>query len=133
MNDFGWTFLPSGLALREDSYSWQGSTQQDNHFFLRRSKDEPNVISDLLVGNMDDETVAAFFSEFLTKTGGLVIERAVIIDAIASRDDPKSDVVAGFDRLVRIARLSFGNLHLNVADAMLEEYRGKWRALIKLS
>ena len=53
----GWTYQKSGLGLREDEFSWQGSVESDPRFFLRRSKDETEKVTDLLFGELSDDAV----------------------------------------------------------------------------
>ncbi|WP_238369191.1 hypothetical protein [Heliomarina baculiformis] len=132
MNDFQWRYLGSGLGLREDAYSWQGSFLKDGRFFTRRSKDKRNLVSDLLFGDLADQTVGLLLSEFLSQTGGVDTGQALIFEAIAGREDEKQMVVERFDRIVNVAKASLATLNLQVEDAMLDEYRGKWRAVISI-
>lgn len=69
--NFDWRALPGGLLLREDDFSWQGAVEGDEHFFLRRSKDAPDEITDAIFGSVNDAHAANLLAIFLRETGGL--------------------------------------------------------------
>ena len=68
----GWVQMPGGLLIRQDDFSWQGAVQGDTHFFLRRSKDSPDEITDALWGSTSDSDAAVLLALFVEKTGGLI-------------------------------------------------------------
>ena len=132
MTDFQWRYSDSGLGLREDGYSWQGSFLKDERFFVRRPKDQSNFVTDLLFGDLGDQAVDILLSEFLSLTGGVDTGQALIFEAIADREDEKQMIVEKFDRIVNVAKASLATLNLQVEDAILDEFRGKWRAVLSV-
>lgn len=122
---FGWTARPSGLNVREDEFSWQGSCDNDPHFFLRREKQQTSCISDLIFGSLDDAQVGALLADFLNWSGGLGEQRLSFL-AIASNDAPQAQVDAVRDRILAVVGLGAESASFTVASYSLELVRGKW-------
>ncbi len=101
-----WRELPCGLLMREDEYSWQGAVGDDTRFFLRRSKDNRDEITDALWGSVGDTRAAALLASFVEQAGGLAsneagLARLVFRSVLTKSDGQNSDRVQ-ISRLLRI-------------------------------
>lgn len=89
---FDWKLASEGLLLREDAFSWQGAFKDDKRFFLRRSKDVPEEITDVLIGSVDEVRASNLLGAFLRATGGvstpLIGGRRLIFRNVSTCDDP---------------------------------------------
>lgn len=122
---FGWTARPSGLNVREDEFSWQGSCESDPHFFMRREKQQTSCISDMMFGSLDDAQVGALLADFLTWSGFLGEQRLRFL-SIASIDAPQTQVDAVRDRILAVIELGSRSTSFCVASYSLVLFRGKW-------
>ncbi len=67
--------LPSGLLLCENDFSFQATIERDSGFFLCRSKDDPNEITNANWGSVDDAHATNLLSDFVMETGGFNTNR----------------------------------------------------------
>jgi len=128
---YGWTYQKNGLGLREDEFSWQGSVENDPRFFVRRSKDEPEKVTDLLFGKLSDDAVEPLLAEFLRLSGGISGKR-LVFTSIGRRDDSHDATVATFGRVVRVGTnvvLLSGRL---VKNSFLDQEGNHWNAVLEL-
>ena len=127
---YGWKLQKSGLVLREDEFSWQGSIKSDPGFFLRRSKEETEKVTDLLFGKLSDDVVEPLLAEFLRLSGGIGGKRLVFTN-IGRRGDSHEATVATFDRVTRVGTnvvvLSCGL----VANKFLDQEGNHWNAVLE--
>ena len=90
--NFDWKHASDGLLLREDAFSWQGAFKDDERFFLRRSKDAPEEITDVLIGSVDEVRASNLLGAFLRATGGvstpLIGRRRLLFRNVSTREDP---------------------------------------------
>ncbi|GAA6147755.1 hypothetical protein NBRC116586_08170 [Pseudooceanicola nitratireducens] len=128
---YGWTYLKSGLGLREDEFSWQGSVESDPRFFLRRSKDEPEKVTDLLFGDLSDDAVEPLLVEFLRLSGG-VVGRQLTFTNIGRQDDNHDATVAKFDRVARVGKRAVELSGQLIVNSRLEQDGKHWNAVLKL-
>jgi hypothetical protein len=126
-----WQTQASGLWLREDEYSWQGAFGDDPLFFVRRSKYEPHVLTDLLFGNLGDNTLEHLLAAFIVATGGLSGDR-IVFSAIGTIDDDRSITLEKYDRTVLIGRNVSVLLGRMTKDCVLDPKDGHWNALLRL-
>lgn len=98
--------MPGGLLMRQDEFSWQGAAQGDTHFFLRRSKDKPDEITDALWGARSDSEAALLLASFVEMTGGLISsepgQARIVFRSILTRPDGAADEREQISRLLRI-------------------------------
>lgn len=89
---FDWKLASEGLLLREDAFSWQGAFKDHERFFLRRSKDAPEEITDVLIGSVDEVCASNLLGTFLRATGGVSTPplggRRLLFRNLSTRDDP---------------------------------------------
>lgn len=130
MTGFNWQPHGNGLLFREDDFSWQGAHSDDEHFYLRRSKDHPHTMTDVLLGKLDVSEAAGAFSQFLTITGGL--NNRLLLTAFANNDENYDLVVAKFDKLTGTARRAIELSHSTVANTLLQPNGMNWDAIIEL-
>lgn len=128
---FGWTYQKSGLGLREDDFSWQGSVEDDPRFFLRRSKDEPERVTDLLFGDLSDDAIEPLLAEFLRLSGGISGKRLTFTN-IGHRDDCHDSTVAEFDRVARVGKNAAGLLGRSIRNSFLDQDGKHWNAVLEL-
>jgi hypothetical protein len=126
-------YMDSGLGLRQDLGAWQGCSQHDPRFFLRREKHPPYVLSDVLLGNAQDELAVALIAEFLFATGGLDKGADLHLKAIGSIKDPHEEIVERFDRLVRVVSSALSQLGFQKTNAMLTLNFESWDVTIQMS
>lgn len=90
--NFDWKLASEGLLLREDAFSWQGAFKDDRRFFLRRSKDAPEEITDVLIGSVDEVRASNLLGAFLRATGGvstpLIGVPRIVFRNVSTPDDP---------------------------------------------
>ncbi len=127
----GWTYQKSGLGLREDEFSWQGSVESDPRFFLRRSKDEPEKVTDLLFGELSDDTAEAMLAEFLRLSGGIRGKR-LVFTRISRRGDSHDATVATFDRVARVGTNAVVLSGWLVNNRFLDQDGNHWNAVLEL-
>lgn len=130
---FDWAYLDSGLGLRQDEFSWQGSFKDDPRFYLRRDVDNPNDITDLLLGNVEEAVASKLLAEFLVATGGLVLSSPLVLKAIANDSHDFNDVVAKFDQLVGVTTIALESIGLRKLNATLQDDLGRWNAVVIFS
>ncbi|MDF2232418.1 hypothetical protein P2H44_07625 [Albimonas sp. CAU 1670] len=128
---FGWTYRKSGLGLRDDDFSWQGSAEIDPRFFLRRSKTEPKKITDLILGNLPDNKIETLLAEFLMATGGLM-DDCLIFTSIGTKSDKHDDTVATFDRIASISSKSAALAGRTTENIFLDPDGDYWNAVLIL-
>jgi hypothetical protein len=128
---FGWTYQNSGLGLREDEFSWQGSIESDPRFFLRRSKDETEKVTDLLFGELSDDAVDPLLAEFLRLSGG-IDEKRLVFTSISRRGDSHDVTVANFDRVAKIGTKVVVLLGGFVDNSFLDQDGNHWNAVLEL-
>ncbi len=126
-----WEYQESGLGLRDDDFSWQGSVKGDPHFFLRRSKDEPDTVTDLLFGQLSDNTVEFLFAEFMSATGGIRGDR-LTFSSIGQRSDNYDATVIRFDRIVKIGTNAAVQTGRIVKNCFLDQDGNYWNAVLEL-
>ena len=101
-----WVETPDGLLMRQDDFSWQGAVQGDTHFFLRRSKDRPEEITDSLWGSASDSDAAVLLASFLENTGGLISrepgQARLVFRSVLTSVDGAVDGREQISRLLRI-------------------------------
>lgn len=102
----GWVEMSGGLLMRQDDFSWQGAVQGDTHFFLRRSKDKPDEISDALWGSTSDSDAAMLLASFVEKSGGLISsepgQARLVFRSVFTRVEGAADGREQISRLLRI-------------------------------
>ncbi|WP_138472169.1 hypothetical protein [Poseidonocella sp. HB161398] len=124
----GWISLANGLMLREDEFSWQGSTAADTRFYLRRDKYDPKKITDLLFGSLENSGISKIFIEFIKQTGGLGAGQ-ITFKAIARLDDSFDEVVARYDRVKEIFSISADALNIEISDSFLDKSGCEYSAI----
>jgi hypothetical protein len=129
--NLGWKARPSGLKLREDDFSWQGAVESEPRFFLRRSKDEPEKISDLLFGQLTDDVVELLLAEFMRKSGGISGSR-LVFTGIGKRDDSHDATVAMFDRIAKIGTNAVVLAGRIVISRFLDQDGNRWNVVLEL-
>jgi hypothetical protein len=125
-----WRRLESGLALREDEFSWQGSRVEDNRFFLRREKSDPRRITDLLTGEAPRDVSALLFADFLRYSGGLEGQDSLVFLAIAKKTDDYASVVQNFNSVTQIIDLTLGELRVSKRHELLQDSLEHWNAIV---
>jgi len=130
MPKMSWNYRPSGLGVREDNLSWQGSCQSEPLVFFRRSKDDTNTITDLLIGNLTEPEAAVLFAEFISVTGGVDVDR-LILSAIGRRDDDNENTLETYDGVIAVAKSAIGILGRQVTNAFLDDDHGLWNAVVE--
>lgn len=128
---YGWAYQKGGLGLREDEFSWQGSVESDPRFFLRRSKDEPEKVTDLLFGDLSDDAVEPLLADFLHASGGVGGKRLVFTN-IGRQGDSHDATVATFDRVAKVGKSAVilsGGL---VQNSFLSQDGNHWNAVLEL-
>ncbi|MBL3706137.1 hypothetical protein GI582_26050 [Sulfitobacter sp. BDSS02] len=128
---FAWQSLPGSLRFREDTYSWQGASETDARFFLRRDKQNPEVVTDFFFGNLSDEKIIPLLVAFLEATGGLSGPK-LMFTAISSESDQRDKTVAVFDRLKGVVFAALKRMEAAPNNAFLDPNRGKWNAVFEL-
>jgi hypothetical protein len=131
MSMYGWQQQDSGLAVREDEYSWQGSSRDDPLFFIRMSKSDPSMFTDFLFGNLPDDQIVRLLSDFVSLHSGFTKDR-IVFTAISSLSDSPVHTSSVFDRIVRIGKEAALSLGRVSKDSFLEQYGTKWNAVILL-
>lgn len=129
MPGFDWKPYGDNLMLREDEFSWQGAHPSDKRFFLRRSKNNPEHFTDLLVGSLEPSEVAMVLNQFLEVTGG--IGRRLVLIAFADDSLSNDLVVEKFDRLSGIVRDAAEISQIETTNVLLQPSRMKWDAVIE--
>lgn len=132
MTGFAWTYQPSGLGLRQDEFSIQGSSRDDPHFYLRRDRGEPQVLTDFNFGALSDEKISTLLAEFLSKSGGLHPPTIAVSD-IARQGDEKHIIVARYDRTVTALRSAVTAMGFEVTNAQLDQKHGRFNAIVLIS
>ncbi|REF68396.1 MULTISPECIES: hypothetical protein [Paracoccus] len=132
MTGFAWTYQPSGLGLRQDEFSIQGSFRDDPHFYLRRDYREPRVLTDFNFGALGDEQICTLLAEFLSKSGGLQPPTVAVTD-IARQGDEKHIVVARYDRTVEALKNAIIAMGFDVQNAQLDQKHGRFNAIVQLT
>lgn len=128
---FEWSQPIDHLMLRQDSFSWQGSSDLDARLFLRREKHNKSIFTDILTGELGDEDVSRLLSRFILASGGIKSGRISVI-SIAYQSDSRERVVQIFDRLVSIFSMALDNLGHGVRESFLDPARGSWNAVIQV-
>ena len=126
-----WQYLASGLGLRDDEFSWQGSFRDDPSFFLRRDKDRLNRITDLQIGKASEEVAAQLLADFLECTGGLVAGKPLIFPTLARIQEEHPIVIKVFDQTVRISERALSKLGFEGITAKLNDDLGYWSAIFE--
>lgn len=127
----GWTYQKSGLCLHEDEFSWQGNVEVDPRFFVRRSKNEPEKVTDLIFGQVSDDAVGPLLAEFLQLSGGIHGNRLVFC-SIGRRDDSHDATVVAFDRVVRIGTNVLSMSGRSLKNSFLDQDGSHWNAVFDL-
>ena len=94
-----WTYQPSGLGLRQDEFSIQGSLRKDPIFYLRRDRSAPWVLTDLNFGALGDDEASGLLAEFLSRSGGLLFPK-IVIAGFACQGDMQGIIAARYNRIV---------------------------------
>lgn len=115
--------------MREDEFSWQGSHDSDPRFFLRRSKDNPQEISDILLGNMARPEVVTLFAAFLDATNG-VVNGKLLLSNVTSQNENHEQTVELFDQLTSIAAEALNQLGFSLVNRFLEPSGRNWNAVL---
>jgi len=126
-----WEQQKSGLAIREDEFSWQASFKSDPRFFLRRIKAEPQKFTDVLLGDVNDDISSMLLSEFLEKTGWMNWDY-VIFEGIGKVDDDYPKTVASFDRIVSVSKPAFEAIGDQVQNSFLKKDADRWNVVLSL-
>jgi len=126
-----WSYYPSGLGIRRDEFSWQGSHQNDQHFFLRRDLNDLSLVTDVQVGSLGSDVSAELLSEFLWRTGGIV-SKTLTFTNIAYRSNKPDVVASSFDSMVAVAKRALGLLDVSTENSYLRQDGTSWDAVIVL-
>ena len=127
-----WQQRSDCIRFREDEFSWQGAHFDDPRVFLRRSKDDPSEITDLLLGSLSEKEALAVIVDFLTESGGLPTLQ-VRLSSIGRVKDSHEDTVANYDGLIAIMRAVISALGYNCSNAFLEKSGNMWDAVIDVN
>lgn len=131
MSRFDWLKQKSGFAFREDQFSWQGSYENDRRFFLRRDKYQPDMITDLILGDVNDETAIALIEEFFALSSGINV-RSLLFTNILDVRYGKEALVACHDRIVTIIKSVAPKMGVVVTNSFLEQDGSRWNTRIIL-
>lgn len=131
MPGFNWQACGDLMLLREDEFSWQGAHPHDKRFFLRRSKQNPDHMTDVLLGSIGVLEAASILSQFWEATGGL--GRRLVLTEFADHFGNHELVVAEFDRLIGVAREAIRISGGTVTNSFLQPNGRKWDAVIELA
>lgn len=126
-----WEPQDSGLALREDESSWQGSYELDMRFYLRRDKVDPKKVTDLIFGNLNEATSARYLAEFLDKTGGIQHDKLVFTD-IGRFGGAHAQTISNYDKTIVVAKRAVGMTQHIVTNCLLEPDGPIWNAVLLL-
>ncbi len=132
MGDFDWHYEDSGLGLRNDEWSWQGSYRGHPSFLIRRSKYDPSVIEDLLPGDLEGAACSILFAQFLECSGGLPIRR-MRIASIDRRSAPHDEVVKKYDFVIKVSKAAIQLGGGQVTNSYLDQNRDRWDAVMELT
>lgn len=127
-----WTQYQSGLLFREDEFSWQGASPQDDRFFLRRLKTDPSKFSDFLMGSLTEGHVSVVFRAFLDLSGGLKSE-LLTFTSVAALTDACAVAEAKLSRIERLVIQVCGNFGCAVSGAKLEKTEAGYSVIVDLS
>ncbi|PTX39741.1 hypothetical protein IQ03_05141 [Gemmobacter caeni] len=131
MTSSEWTYQPSGLGLRSDEFSIQGSCRDDPRFFLRRDRYKLNALTDLNLGDISDENVVRFLAEFLAKSGGITGGKFEVVD-IARRTDDHGLVTVIYDRTTKVLKQVMMEMGFSVKNAYLDDKMGRYNSVLVL-
>ncbi|WP_171231031.1 hypothetical protein [Ruegeria sp. HKCCA6707] len=132
MSEFGWSYGKSGLGLREDEFSWQASIEADKFFFLRRLKNEPNVLSDFALGSVDEHTASKHVAEFLSITGSSSLGEKIVLTSIGSADSDRQRALAASEPLVRVLTHALNRLSLVPKHVGIDKLRSQWCLVVSV-
>jgi hypothetical protein len=131
VSGFSWQAHGDTMLLREDEFSWQGAHPHDKRFFLRRSKQSPDHMTDVFLGSIGIPEAASILSQFWEATGGL--GSRLVLTAFADDTGNHDLVVAEFDRLTGVVREAIKLSRGTVTNSLLQPYGRKWDAIIELA
>ena len=129
MNELQWNKQQSGLALREDEFSWQASFSGDGKFYLRRSKDRPDEITDLLFGVVQDDVAAELLAEFVDRTGS-IHGSELTFSNIAELEQDRLQTIASYDRVVVVTQKALQLINYRLVNNFLEQDGRCWNAVM---
>ena len=117
-------------TLRSDEFSWQGICSEQPRFFIRRLKStEEQVFTDLLYGDLTQDTFVYLLTEFLTQTP-LLQPGTLVLKAIASNDDGKTMIVQAFDKAVNAFEIALASFNLSIQNSHLNPDRSYFDAIL---